>query len=546
MNKEKLKGIWEKIKTTLKKVSKKMWILIAAVAIIVAVVIVVILNNRPYSILITEATPDEVSTVSTWLGEQGVTNYRTEGNGTILVPEAQAANLKARLLQEQYASKGTSFSGYFEKTGALSTQLDRNNAWQVALMDEMASTIRQFEGVQDAAVTLDMGQDRTYVLDSNNLTKATAGVVLTMKNGQTLSDQQANAIRNYIAHSVAGLDIEDASISDTNGQEYTGGGISSSEGSSALKLRLEQEYSNAVRKRVLDSLRKAYGTDNVEVGVSVVIDLSDTTTEEYEPILPEYARDGSTNGAGIIGRRVYSYNTGEGDGALAGGTVGTGVNSDIPTYVEEGADDQNLGDRLNGSGEINYDNPKRQTTSRTTAGYISDCTVAVTINSETAGYVNTESVRRHVATAAGITPVATETMTEDQYLSTKVSVMSFPFWTEEAPPSPAESFMDRIGLPVWALYAFVGGIILFVVLLVVILLLRRKKREKEEAELQAVEEFIAAAMPEEGEPQGADVMELHTERSMELRQSIRDFVDENAEVAALLLRGWLKGDEENA
>lgn len=41
-------------------------------------------------------------------------------------------------------------------------------------------------------------------------------------------------------------------------------------------------------------------------------------------------------------------------------------------------------------------------------------------------------------------------------------------------------------------------------------------------------------------------MELHTERSMELRQSIRDFVDENAEVAALLLRGWLKGDEENA
>ena len=63
MNKEKIKGIWEKIKTTLKKVSKKMWILIAAVAIIVAVVIVVILNNRPYSILITEDTPDEVSTV---------------------------------------------------------------------------------------------------------------------------------------------------------------------------------------------------------------------------------------------------------------------------------------------------------------------------------------------------------------------------------------------------------------------------------------------------------------------------------------------------
>ena len=546
MNKEKIKGIWEKIKTTLKKISKKVWILIAAVAIVVAVVIVIILNNRPYSTLITEATPDEVSTVSAWLGEQGVTNYRTEGNGTILVPESQAANLKARLLQERYSGKSTSFSGYFEQTGALSTQLDRNNAWKVALMDEIASTIRQFDGVMDANVTIDMGQDRTYVLDSDNTVEATAGVILDMRGGQELTDQQANAIRNYIAHSVAGLDIENVSISDTQGNEYSGTGGNSSAGSSALKLELEQEYSNAIRKKVLDSLRRAYGNDNVEVAVNVVIELADTTREDYEVHLPEFAQNGETNGAGIIGQRIYAYNTGEGDGTLAEGTVGTGVNSDIPTYVEEGANQQNLGERYSGSGDIAYDNPKTQTVSRITAGQIVDCTVAVTINSTTAGYVNTDSVRRHVATAAGITPVVTETMNADQYLGTKVSVLSFPFWEEQEEESPIQGLFERWGLPAWALYAFIGGIVLFVVLLVVILLLHRKKRAKEEAELQAVEEFIAAAMPEEGEPQGADVMELHTERSMELRQSIRDFVDENAEVAALLLRGWLKGDEENA
>ena len=63
-----------------------------------------------------------------------------------------------------------------------------------------------------------------------------------------------------------------------------------------------------------------------------------------------------------------------------------------------------------------------------------------------------------------------------------------------------------------------------------------RAREKEEAELQAVEEFIAAAMPEEGEPQGADVMELHTERSMELRQSMRDFVDEYFKMEGTILK----------
>ena len=53
-------------------------------------------------------------------------------------------------------------------------------------------------------------------------------------------------------------------------------------------------------------------------------------------------------------------------------------------------------------------------------------------------------------------------------------------------------------------------------------------------------------LDEDGNPvSGANVMDLHTERSMELRQSIRDFVDENMEVAALLLKSWMKEDGDN-
>ena len=44
---------------------------------------------------------------------------------------------------------------------------------------------------------------------------------------------------------------------------------------------------------------------------------------------------------------------------------------------------------------------------------------------------------------------------------------------------------------------------------------------------------------------GANVMDLHTEQSMELRQNIRDFVDENMEVAALLLKSWMKEGGDN-
>jgi flagellar M-ring protein FliF len=40
-------------------------------------------------------------------------------------------------------------------------------------------------------------------------------------------------------------------------------------------------------------------------------------------------------------------------------------------------------------------------------------------------------------------------------------------------------------------------------------------------------------------------MEMDTERSMELRKEIRKFVEENPELAAQMLKVWLRGGEEN-
>ena len=58
--------------------------------------------------------------------------------------------------------------------------------------------------------------------------------------------------------------------------------------------------------------------------------------------------------------------------------------------------------------------------------------------------------------------------------------------------------------------------------------------------------IVQPVLDEDGNPvAGANVMDLHTERSMELRQNIRDYVDENMEVAALLIKSWLKEDGDN-
>ena len=88
---------------------------------------------------------------------------------------------------------------------------------------------------------------------------------------------------------------------------------------------------------------------------------------------------------------------------------------------------------------------------------------------------------------------------------------------------------------------------------------KRKKLEKQlalEAEQRAAEEAAAAeeataaaaaaAVIEAAPTGGADIMEVNTEKSMELRKMVRQFAQNNPEIAAQMVRAWLKGEETSA
>ena len=558
MNKEKLKGYLDKVKTTLGKVSKKIWILIGVIVVLIAAAIILYVNTRPYATLIDGANSEEMGTVLTWLQEQGITDYRVQGAGTILVPEGQAAGLKARLLQQQFSAANSSFSGYFERVSALSTMVDRERAWLVALEEEMEKTIRQFPGVRSVDVEINPGEDRAYVLDTNNVVDASASVFLTMEEGKLLTNEQANAIRNYVSHAVAGLDVDSVEIGDTWGNTYSDFSNSGNATTdSALKLQIEQEYNNRFRTEIKRVLSKTYGEDNVDVVVNTEVELGEKTIVDYDVKLLEQFIDenGKSDGRGIIGSEVTAWEFLTDDGYATGGVVGTGTNAQLPTYVEPDEAAAELQGIMQEQLERVYDNPKTQTTMYVHCGNITDVSVMVSID---ARYYqpNEDVVRRAVAAAVNLEPVGTEDMSVEEYMSWKIAILNDEWYRPEIDePTPPSGFL--FGIPLWAIIALGAGVLLFVVLLVVILLLRSKKRKKAEAEQKAVEELLAVAMPqqtedgvevdEEGNPvSGANVMDLHTERSMELRQSIREFVDENMEVAALLVKSWLKEDGDNA
>lgn len=530
---DKLKPYWEKVKTAFGKISKKIWIAAVVALVAVAAVITFALNNKPYVVLFTNLSSEEAASIMAYLDNQGATDYRLENNDTILVPKDQGDALKARLVTEGYPKSGFAYDMYYANVSSLSTESEREKAYLMTIMESLRGVIRCLDGVKDATVVITPGEDRSYVLDSRNVVNATASVFVEMRDGAALSKKQADGIRNLVAHAAEGLEVGAVSITDNMGNTYNTADDAEAGGeASQLKLRLEEEYNNKIRTSIMQALSPAFGTENVRVAVSCTVDVNRSTENTTNVMLPGWAADGSTNGAGIIGSRIYDYTIMPDQGTAAGGVVGTETNADLPTYVEEEPAVNGTEDKLQGGGQIDYDNPRSETHTERVAGYITDCMVSVTINSTTAGDVNVNSIREHVARAAGIT---------DEMAVNRISILPIPFYEPEAALPIGTGDL----IPMWAVYAAGGGLVLFLLILIAVLVLRRRWRKKKAQVAQPDVDALLASVGLAAEPAGADVMTMRSEKSMELRKDIRKFADENPEIAAQMVRSWLRGGEED-
>ena len=543
--KEKAKALFDKTKERLKSVSKKIWIAIAAVLVvlIVAIAMALTLNQTEYAVLVTQVSDTEASKILNFLSEQGVTNYKVEDGNTVLVPAGQESALKARILMADLNQTG---NYYTENLSAFSTNEERLAVEKTALELKIAGVIRNFPNVVDATVNITPGENRAYILDSNNVIQASAGVILTMVEGEMLTEEQAASIQQFISNSVQGLEIESVSISDTAGNIYLTGDALNGD-ASAMKIQLQQAWENRTNTNIKKVLDPIFGEDNVKVAVTCEVEVDRITEQRTEIRLPEGAEDGR----GIVSSERGSYYVGRPEEGLPGGVVGTESNSDLVEAVEAGALPQNGDTMIAGDKQIDYENSRSEyQIDSIGAGRVTDCTVAVTINSRTAGDFDVENIRRHVARAAKIQGEL-DPVTGEEILDSKISVLAMEFYDPNVGLQPGLEPGGFFEEHMWIVIAAGVGLLLFIILLTVILLLRRKKRkqqqEQEERERRDMEAMMAAAgLGENGETAaGADVMELEMERSMELRKDIRQFASDNPEIAAQMIKTWLKGGDGN-
>lgn len=543
-----LKEFWEKIKDFFKKLNKKTRILLGVCLVVVLAVIIAVvvkMNQKEYAVLFTGLTSSETSTVISFLNDNGVTDYRIQGD-SILVQEGREQQLQRQLILSGNLNTAFLYPYYTEHAGTLSTSEEQKRAWLISVQERLEAIIRTFDGVRDAYVQIAPGTEQIYVLEDSS-TPTTASVTIVPDGNRALSDSVVRAIRYTVSHSVERLNIEDVSIEDTIGSTYSDFGTSAvTNQAMALKLQHEEQTRNDVRREVLNVLGPIYGEENVNVSVLCTVDVNHKIIDRTEYEQP----NGSMMGGGLLIEDSLFVERINGSGTVMGGTVGGDVNSDlngyIPTYPDwtqnDDGDNTYLGENSDRKHALNTTNTQEEVL----VGGITDLRVVVTVNQDckNSGAVTIDALRDSVASLAGIAGTAD--------VLDRVSVIIAPFDKNDGLVGSMGIF-DILGAEnSWILYAAIGGLVLFVVLLVLILVLARRRRKKRQEEERTLEEEMAAAamaaeaaalLAEAPPTGGADIMDVNTEKSMELRQEVRRFAQNNPEIAAQMVKAWLKGDD---
>lgn len=534
---DQLKELVEKLNSRTKKI-----IIIGVAALIVgAVIIALILNNQPYETLFTGLGQEEAQQITQKLQEDGV-DFKYDGDSEILVKKDVLDQTKAALVQEGYPKNGFTYDTFKDNAGMMTTDSDKNTYKLYELQDRIGATIRCFEGVKDAKVTIALGEESKYVLSDDEGEGPSASVFVTMEGGGSPTTEQVAGIQRLVAKSVAGMELTEVVVLDGEGNDVSvdaDGNSSSVNGSDVEEIArvIERQISNNVVK----VLGPIYGRDNVKVSARAKINMENLVRETITYNTPEKIDE--EDKTGIVSKEDL-YTERAGGGNTAGGVAGTETNADTAEYNTDSNNNNTGASSESVSREYLVNQIKEQ--GQVSPGALDDLTVSVAINGEGYGSLRESQLLALVGNAAGIAAA-------DQ--REKITVVSAPFSEgsddEEETKNGFVRFIESV--PLWVFIVVAALLVLLLALLIFLLIRRRRRAEEEAEELAAAEE---AAM-EEGAVEGLlgdldtgeeevfdlnkELQEIKNDRGMELKRSVREFAEQNPEIAAQLLKNWLNG-----
>ncbi len=500
--------------------NKKIMLILGIVASVLIVTFGLLRLTRPVYVPIAQGlTPVEAQAVTSKLDELGISWESSANTSVVMVKEGDASRARMQIAADM-AVANFSWTDVFGSESITMTSQTREQMYIQATKSDLEASIKTLDSVNDAKVILMIPKESNYFIKDE--IKSKASVVLSLKNGYTLSEDQVNGIVNLVASSVKDLTQENITILDTatgvqlNNPNNESGGFTANT-QYDLQYRVQQQ----MQLDLTAFLEKIYGPGNVEVQPNIVLDFNkeSETQKIFSPPI-----EGEVTG---MARSITTIKENVVNGNTATGAPGTDSNTGEATNFVEGDDTGSSYEKA--SETLNYELNEIKRELVKSQGDIKEMSIGILVNSKVlVDETMTEETKNQL-----VDLIAQSAGTQTENITVMVSSFADPMALYDVYSTDAAKG-TLFGIPVFALVLAVF-VTLAVILAIVLLSKRKKDRAQAEAEAVAREEE-EDRLREKAE---LDAIESAEDDKGSPKYHIEIFVDKNPEAAATLLRAWL-------
>lgn len=513
--------------TKLSKRTKRIALIVLAALVVLALGLTILLNRNAsdYTVLYENISAAEAGSIYQELLGMGA-QPKINNQGEVMIPSDEYDIWVLQLAAKGYPRTALPYDVFSSHTGLTTTETERKQWLVYQLQNRLQSTLSRIGGVENATVTITIPEeDKSIWAEAETEKASTAGVLLTLRSGYSPTPEQVTAIKNLISSSVPEMEPTAVTVVDS----VTGLELLGSDNTQGITPTMNLEYEQTVQRQIEENIVRVltprYGAQGVVAVAKVTIDYDRMMTEDMQ--LQENPETG--NGYLTKDQGRYTIN-GE---TPASGIVGEENNDDIPTYAYKSPTGKDGMTYYWWDKDYDYGYIKTQIEHGNAV--LKRATVSVVVEETRLTDALREELTSLISGSTDIEP-------------SLVFVSSFDR-PEVTPPTPDDTSGNSIlqKIPLWAFIAIGVGLLLLIAIIVLLIKRHLKKRrlaklrmqqENEEELRRKQEEELAAYKAHLTDKAGSD-LDAKEEAVMD---EVRDYVKENPEATASLLRSWLKED----
>ncbi|MDP2833208.1 MAG: flagellar basal-body MS-ring/collar protein FliF [Pseudomonadota bacterium] len=263
--------------------AKKMTLAAAVAASIALIFGLFLWSSAPeYKVLFSNLSERDAGTVSTTLQQMNVV-YKTEANGTLMVPADQVYDLRFKLAAQGIPRGGAVGFELMDSPKLGMTQFQEQLAFQRGLEGELARTIQSLAPVESARVHLAIPKPSVFIRDKQ---APSSSVLVNLYPGRALDPGQVQSIVHLVSSSVPELSPNSVTLVDQAGNLLTAKNDGQSKlGLNASQLEYTKEMESYYVQRIEAIVAPIVGAGNVKAEVRADLDFSEdeATSESWKP-----------------------------------------------------------------------------------------------------------------------------------------------------------------------------------------------------------------------------------------------------------------------